>query len=146
MQMMFDVLGDQHASTPGKAWQLHSTGEGWSATATSCAEFLLSMIAHGREHLTLMVDDVVQLSVVAPEAQESLQAAHCVCDDLSCIPAGTSRLPASLLSKLSMVSLHDSIGSSDKPREMAHDATHQDLSVSKSMTVLKRPLIEELEP
>lgn len=88
----------------------------------------------------------LQLTVVAPEAQESLQAAYSGREDLSCIPAGTSRLPASLLSKLSVVSLHDPKASSDKPRDMAHDATHQDVGISKSSMVLRRPLIEELEP
>ena len=91
-----------------------------------------------------MLDDSVQVTVVAPEAHSPLQAAHSGREDLSRIPAGTSRLPASLLSKLSVVSLHDSTDTPDKSRDTASDALHQDLNASKSTAVLKRPLIEEL--
>ena len=85
----------------------------------------------------------MQVTVVAPEAQSPLQAAHSGREDLSSIPAGTSRLPASLLSKLSVVSLHDSTGSPDESRDTKPGAIRQDLA--KSNAVSKRPLIEELE-
>ena len=89
--------------------------------------------------------------VLTPEAQEPSQAAHSRREDLTTIPAGTSRLPASLLSKLSLVNVHDAPASSDRPRGTACLATHEGTDsgksgVGKSSVVSKRPLIEELDP
>ena len=108
--------------------------------------FLLSMLADSHEHLLLMLNDAVQLTVVAPEAQEPLQVAHSRRrEDLSGIPASTSHMPASLLRKLSVVSLDDATASSDQLSGTAPDVTHQDMGVGMSSAVLKRPLIEELD-
>lgn len=87
----------------------------------------------------------VQLIVLASD--EPAQAARSGREDLSRIPAGNSRLPASLVSKLSVVSLHDATALSDTSRDKATACvdTHQDTRVGKSSTVLKRPLIQELD-
>ena len=89
----------------------------------------------------------VQLIVLASD--EPAQAARSGREDLSrmLVPAGNSRLPASLVSKLSVVSLHDATALSDTSRDKATACvdTHQDTRVGKSSTVLKRPLIQELD-
>ena len=86
----------------------------------------------------------MQLLVLASEAQQHPQAAHSGHEDLSSIPAGHSRLPASLLTKLSVVSLHEATPVSDKSRDMG--APCQDTGVAKSNLVSRKPLIEELDP
>lgn len=89
--------------------------------------------------------------VLTPEAQEASQAAHSGREDLSSIPAGTSGLPASLLSKLSLVNVHAATASADSPGDTACHVTHEGTDsgksgVGKSSVVSKRPLIEELDP
>ena len=149
MQMRCDVEGDLHASTwNGQLYLYLSGGAGGGGFKMQLEQvvlvFLLSMTAHSREHLTLLLD-VVQLTVVTPGAGEPLQAAHSGREDLSNIPAGTSHIPASLLSKLSVVNLHDAAASCDKLRDTASDALCQDTGVGMSSAVSKRPLIEELD-
>ena len=86
---------------------------------------------------------LVQLFVLAPHTSGPPHS-RSGREDLSQISAGTSRLPAASLSKLSLVSLQDEATPSSKPLDAGQHMSKQDADDKKSGGTLRRPLIEEL--
>ncbi|KAL3154673.1 hypothetical protein ABBQ38_011222 [Trebouxia sp. C0009 RCD-2024] len=115
-------------------------------SAVSSRAHLLQQVLQTLEkrHNVKLSSKSAQVLVLKPEAQQHPPAAHSGHEDLSSIPAGHSRLPASLLTKLSVVNLCDANAVSDKSRNM--DIPCQDTRVANSNLVSKRPLIVELDP
>lgn len=114
-------------------------GSGVSSRARVLQQVLRTL---EKKHNVKFSSKSAKLLVLVPEAQQHTQVAHSGSEDLSRIPAGASRLPASLLTKLSIVSLHDATAMSDESGDT--ETPSQDTRVARSNLVSKRPLIQEL--
>ena len=85
----------------------------------------------------------MQLFVLAPQVPGPQQS-HAARENLSQMPDATSRLPAALLSKLSLVSVQDQATPSSRSTDVDQHMVEQDSDDKPTHGTSRRPLIEEL--
>lgn len=114
-------------------------------STSSNSGFMQQVLQYVQQHegVRLAVKSA-KLSVLAPQGNASeIPVASSKREDLSQIPAASSHLPASLLSKLSMVKLEDN-NMSGSTHDKQHIKAANDTSLPAGQGATNRPLIEEL--